>query len=589
MKRMKWISRKAARVRSTSTANESPRIHISTLNFSDGTVVSLDPDTILVLTGPNNAGKSSTLREIRSHLVEGTKVGPVLSEVEAAAIGTSEQFKQFIRTASLEGEGRDRVRIGYGQYDLNEVAADSKKAFVGRAPAPLFLAHLGAGDRLKLADPTRKGDYRKRPPEEPLQWVEIDSNVERKVASIFKRTFGLDLVVNRLAGSEVVLHVVPPNEGVKEPNFTRQYAQWVAGLPELEHQGDGLRSFAGALLGLLVHPKGLILLDEPEAFLHPPHAKRLAAVVAEETSPQSQIFLATHDEIFLRALLDVSGDRVVVARLTRAGSKNRISILNSSEIIRLWTDPILRTSNILSALFHDVAIVCEGDSDVRFYGAMLEAMFGEVAIPDMQFFHLGGKDRIFVVAQALRAIHVPVVAIVDIDIIADREKLFQLFESLGGSRKDVEFEASVILKEVSSRKGQLTSKELVVELKRLIAKIENLPAELPKVHREELATLAKIGSNWQRLKEDGYRGLVNADAVNAFESLSNKCMAKGLLINPEGELEGFCRQISRTRKSEWLAHVLARNFADDPDLDAARTFLNVVLNVAKEVVEREIP
>jgi predicted ATP-dependent endonuclease of OLD family len=72
------------------------------------------------------------------------------------------------------------------------------------------------------------------------------------------------------------------------------------------------------MLGLLIHPRHIVLFDEPEAFLHPPQARRLAEVAVSETPSNCQIVAATHSDEFLRAMLDASEERVIVARLTRA-------------------------------------------------------------------------------------------------------------------------------------------------------------------------------------------------------------------------------------------------------------------------------
>lgn len=40
----------------------------------------------------------------------------------------------------------------------------------------------------------------------------------------------------------------------------------------LREEGDGLRSFVSVLLSLMGRRKPVFLLDEPEAFLHPPYA-----------------------------------------------------------------------------------------------------------------------------------------------------------------------------------------------------------------------------------------------------------------------------------------------------------------------------
>lgn len=41
-----------------------PSITFEEITFSDGTLISLEPDDVVVLVGPNNAGKSAALREL---------------------------------------------------------------------------------------------------------------------------------------------------------------------------------------------------------------------------------------------------------------------------------------------------------------------------------------------------------------------------------------------------------------------------------------------------------------------------------------------------------------------------------------------
>src|SRR6202011_1194582 len=99
----------------------------------------------------------------------------------------------------------------------------------------------------------------------------------------------------------------------------------------------------------------------------------------------------------------------------------KITVLNHQRIIQVWADPLLRTSAVLSSLFHSIALFCEGESDIRFFKALLDATRGKNREADYQFYHVGRKDRIAGVAKALSALDVPVIAIVDIDILADKE------------------------------------------------------------------------------------------------------------------------------------------------------------------------
>jgi hypothetical protein len=122
--------------------------------------------------------------------------------------------------------------------------------------------------------------------------------------------------------------------------------------------------------------------------------------------------------------------------------------------------------------------------------------------------------------------------------------------------------------------------ELAVELKRL-AGVAETTQEVPKQLRGKLLELGRESSNWQRVKHDGFRAL---DA-QAFLRIDAECKNVGLLINPEGELEGFCREISRNRKSDWLAEAVRRNLGEDMALKDARDFAAQIRAAIQKVMK----
>ena len=80
---------------------------------------------------------------------------------------------------------------------------------------------------------------------------------------------------------------------------------------------------------------------------------------------------------------------------------------------------------------------------------------------------------------------------------------------------------------------------------------------------------------WQQIKMGG-RIEFNGENLKAFDRIADKAMALGLFINPEGELEGFCRTVSRARKSEWLCRVVEMDVAKEKDFKSARKFATVL-------------
>jgi hypothetical protein len=284
-------------------------------------------------------------------------------------------------------------------------------------------------------------------------------------------------------------------------------------------------------------------------------------------------------------MLDAAGDRVQVVRIERTGNANSVAVLKTDEVVKLWVDPALRTSNVLSSLFHEAAVICEGETDARFFRAMIEAVHVDERQPDIQFYHFGGKGKISSIVTSLRAIKVPVVVVVDIDVLNDKSLFSTLLESLGGTFANIANDVRLVVERANMRKGQLSGQELSVELDKISERLRGKTAVPPEV-REALSSLTKESSNWQRLKEDGYRGLVDAEAIQAFERIAAVSSDVGLLINPEGELEGFCRQIGRKRKAEWLAEVLKRDLKNDPTIGEARQFVDSLRSRVKAAISQ---
>jgi predicted ATPase len=90
-----------------------------------------------------------------------------------------------------------------------------------------------------------------------------------------------------------------------EDIFTPSYLKRVVSSTDpLQTQGDGMRSFATVILKMLApDTPSLLLLDEPEAFLHPPQARLLGEFIAKERPTRSQLFAATHSPEVLQGML----------------------------------------------------------------------------------------------------------------------------------------------------------------------------------------------------------------------------------------------------------------------------------------------
>src|SRR6202035_5048673 len=158
----------------------------------------------------------------------------------------------------------------------------------------LIAVYLTTERRLSAANNTASINFSIEPATLPLHHLYESDDLEKKLSRLFRQAFDFDLVVNRAAGSQVMLHfgAVPAAPG--GDRVARAYRDAVRELPTIQSQGDGIRAFVGVLLHVLVVDRDIILIDEPEAFLHPPQAGLLGRMLATETPDPRQLFVATH-------------------------------------------------------------------------------------------------------------------------------------------------------------------------------------------------------------------------------------------------------------------------------------------------------
>jgi ABC-type uncharacterized transport system ATPase subunit len=130
---------------------------------------------------------------------------------------------------------------------------------------------------------------------------------------------------------------------------------------KLDEQGDSLRSFVGILVALLAMKRSLLLIDEPEAFLHPPQAFKIGEFLAQQANNTRQIILATHSVDVLRGILSEKQD-IAILRIDRVGNTNYFRLLDPDRLKELVNDPLLSSARVLDGLFYSGAVVVEADS-----------------------------------------------------------------------------------------------------------------------------------------------------------------------------------------------------------------------------------
>ena len=335
-----------------------------------------------------------------------------------------------------------------------------------------------------------------------------------------------------------------------------------------------LRSFASVILHLLTPTSAsILLLDEPEAFLHPPQARLLGEIIATEKASSAQLFVATHSPDVLQGLVNVASDRLKLVRIQRDGNINHVKQLDRQSVVNISSDPLMNYSSVMSGVFHQRVIVCEADGDCMFYKSVLDLdeVHGDTHL-DVLFVHTNGKHRMAALAETLTALGVQVDIITDIDVLREELDLQRMVNALGGDWSRIQLEAKIVRTAIDNNKPGSSIEHIKRDIEEALQQV--LPSrEAEERLLSEIRTISRRPSPWDVVKKHGKSAIPPGDATQRFQRLQDLCQQLGLWIVPVGELEGFCKSIG-AHGPGWVQQVIEeRDLATDPELVGAREFV----------------
>lgn len=548
--------------------HKKPIASISKLSFSGGNSFELRENEKIILVGPNNSGKSQSLREIVAICLNGKKERPVVvAELEVSKAGSADELKLFLDSEADYVEGSYRYR----NWQISEAQIQFwNNDYLIHGLSQGFVKNIAADDRLSICaqqSSISPSDQKSKP-----QHVLYDDEVlMKKISELFRRAFGRDLMFDFRGGSRLPIHVgeLPKFEGLVD-RVSDVYVQMVRRNPLLDKQGDGMRSYAGILFEAIVADLDITLIDEPEAFLHPPQMRRLGETLSSEV--RGQLIVATHSSDILRGFLEGTRGNVRILRIRREGDKNVVSEASPSIIKELWEKPDLRYSNALEGIFHEQTIICEDDSDCRLINSVADhlASNSDEQWQDTAYVPTGGKHGIPRVAEVLRKIGVPVKAVFDIDFLSERSLVQSTVEALGGEWSEIEKLWARI--DAAVRGGN--KPKSVPQIKTEIISLLNDSGD-DKLPKGDIIEAMKQGKAWSEVKRFGIRGIPKGEAQRDFSSLREKLENIGIYLIPVGEIENFCPDIG-SHGPKYVTKLLSTVPLDDDRLVELRSFVNRV-------------
>jgi hypothetical protein len=559
------------------------KLTIDGLKFGDDDIEDVPPGAITVLVGPNNVGKTAILRDIAALTTNPPQVPRqtiVLSDIVLTKAGTTDELRGWLENNGFPLRSEEAFREPYygsrNQSPLLKSAADGfwsdPKRRLGQLGEYLVATQMTEG-RLGLLGGTQVPDPIDDHPKHPLQRLNADPTLMGAYVKLVNRAFGFNVSLNPYGPLD--LKIGTPAEPIAAPPDHIEYVRQSRALPFAAQQGDGVRSFLGLALHAIIPAQPIVLIDEPEAFLHPPQARLMGRVLANDTPAESQIIVATHSLDILHGALDSPSRPIKIIRLTRNGGRKLVRcVLYPDDVRDVWKDSLLRYSNLLDGLFHSGVILCEADADCRFYAASVHEVFKLSAELDLLFTHVNGKARLAKAISVLRKFQVPVAAVADFDLINDATVLRRTFEAAGGSWENLRDDYKVVADSVSSTSAPAT----VGGVRQAAAKVLTDAHESSPLTKEMMAVIAssiRPSGGWEHIKNSGLSAVKNGKPRQAAERIVSGLASVGVFVVPVGELESWV-PTSPGKSDQWLLDVLDRSAHLDPSPELSGFLRSVV-------------
>ncbi|WP_329398954.1 AAA family ATPase [Streptomyces melanogenes] len=551
------------------------------MTLRDGTVVEPPLDGITVFTGPNNRGKSLLLRELVTGMH--TYPRPVnpsrwVESVEIRQEGTGREFVAWLKQRGYEArhhqhDGRaylpSHMHSGERGLDIETAAANWDSVAIQS------LSHLLVNDQwtdMRLQNQADSNTWDQSiPPNHPAQHLWEDGDAHARFSKLFENAFGEPIAINRYV-PQIRFQLGSTGMADTPPPASSDLRAAYEALPYLAEQGDGVRAFANILLNALVRPAPVIIIDEPEAFLHPPQARLLGRYLATYAPPPCQVIVATHSADFLSGVLEgnaamvASAERpLALVRISRAHGTLAARVLAPRAVKEILDTPLLRYSNIVSGLFHDGVVLCEAEGDCHFYAATLDAVRGAGRHDNLTFLHVNGKARLSDAAHKLRVCGIPAAVVADFDFLNEEVKIKQALSQLGGTWEDVKGDVIALHSYATSSVIADPASEVKKKISGIIGNPSGKSA-LSQNQIDEIAKSLKAANVWKMLKISGVGGL-SGEPYNAAKRLLEYFADLGVFIVPVGELEYWVREISAARKNVWLARVFEEGWHKRPSVE----------------------
>lgn len=583
--------------------------------------IQLDPGGVLAIVGPNNSGKSKFLKQLLSQLYgdvvfEQSPEEGLIKEIELGWTSTDPSavgpnlvtmahglwpFQDLYFSPHLP----DGYENGYKSYRVEEIEEMGRRS---KKLGPFV-------DRFTRWDEPHSR-FRESEKQEPGRSDGVavsltQHEVERaSVANLFKEIFGEELSVYDLREGEIGFVLGKPDEDASRSTqgLGEETRRFMISAPKLWYQGAGLRNVFGLLARIVADDRSIVIVDEPESFLHPNQAWKLGNVLARLCKQQGkQLICATHDRHFLVGLAQGAQELLRVCRLDCENTEPEKSYTSYLVPASFWADirdqSRVRYSTVLECLFSNQVVLVEGESDAFFYQEAIEhfvknnpALIGIQR--ELMFLPTGGNSEFAPMARIAREMGAKVAIIGDIDLISNEDRYLATIKAVAGNVTDAAKDARTKIETIFENDPNLGESEQDVLLQKLRGCLEEADQRTgrssatepwgPILERlETLRSKNRKNKLQQRIARKGNLRSDNEQLDELLPPLLDELAALGIFLVPWGELEHFDSELLKQGKQDWV-HRAIKSGVHEGEL--VQNFVgDVVRNLGKTSAVRTEP
>lgn len=546
------------------------------------------PKKINILVGPNNSGKSRLLKEIRDYLSGDHKDIKMISEIKYPK---ADEFSTLCSAYDIESKmvqdmyGNWLMKVysnkpdhaldmtttldnyytrnigtygGKWQEHFESVFKRSNPTEFFNLFGSLFFQYLGTEERLTICK-TQRNHGMDGNSTNYLSSIQYQSKLLNTLREKTKLLFNKDIYLdNHTLGDRLVFRVGDNFDYIRSKSVVDEDdARKLFNESKLDDQGDGLKSFVSTFLSLYLDKGDVLLIDEPEAFLHPPLARQLGEMIGERQEGNQIVFIATHSVEILKGILSKNQD-VNVIRITQpVPFSNSIQVVDKSSLNSILENPLLRVSRVLEGIFCSKVVLTEAEADELVYQELIEKLY---PASGLYFAHGQNKQTLATIAELYQKIGIAYEIITDFDLL----------------RQPSEFNSFLSLMDMPEKERQK-----LIQHANMLRDLVNNSVNVDGLSEEEAkdAKKKKRDEVYHKLGVDFFDEGIQKHLLAAIEKLSGF----HLHILKTGELETLLKDygVPYQEKNKWIIAAINKIEEMKPDEISAESDLYHFLSTIK--------